>query len=1496
MPTVHPHRPAVEPLEQRRLLSAGDLDPTFGTDGTSVLGSTAGPYQTPSGTGAFVQPGTGDVVVVRSDGTVARFTPAGGLDTTFGTAGTVAAPYGTALAPVAAVGGGAFAIAGKTDAGTVTVTKFTVDGHVDAAFGLGGTATVPRAVGAAYDGGPLGGEAAMAVGPDGTIYVGLTYATQLGPGVGTYRLGLATVSAAGQPAGPVRVYPGFSPNPVLDYTQLFGMAVSPTTGRIVLDARGYLGTDANGQAAGLLLGLTPAGDVDPTFGTDGVLSVVPPTTSAAAGAGTYVDALTFDAGDRLLVAATAALSAGDQVLLARYTADGRPDPTFGDGGFVLSADPLGTPTADDYGPAGGDALLVGPDGSVTVGGIVQGQALLVRYDPTGHQVQAAYTSAGTPGLPPVIYPGGSGVNALADGGGGRVIAFGTRLFRVNADLSPDATFANGYQGYVPRTDGTVGVRFVSTTAAVPTATEPDGKLVLLGIGTSPLTGADVHAIRLSVDGQLDPTFNPAFTTTATAVAAQADGKLLVAGGTTPGVVRLNIDGSVDATFAAPPAVLADALEVDPMADGRVVVVAGADVYRFTAAGVADATFGTGGRAAGGAARAATGAFVTPDGSVYTVGGPVLERFTPAGQADAAFGAAGQVTLAGSDDSLVADVIVERSSGRVVVVGGSSFTAYTSAGVLDPTVAANPSTPESPPDKYGFVRNPYLTGLTEQADGSLVAFGPASAVRVRPDLSPDPTFDSFPAFTGHPTVGGSTLAIAGTRAFLISAAATDTAQTAPQPVSLSALDLGPASAVPPTATVTQLTGLPLTPDAYGPTHVTPFGPSLLYYAANPDDGTGRTYLYRTDGTVPGTQIVTGPDGQPVSDVNGILAAADHLYVGVGGSNGGVTPAVYQLMLDAPASTQLPLPASAYGWTPLAVDAAGRLLLYGGPDAVGLYATDGTAAGTTELAELPAPAGVPVANSSSGVLYDRTDPAAVVAGNGTVYLVTNGRLTATDGTAAGTRTLRTFTTGTGNDATTDQLDHLTAVGNRAVVFDARAAVLYGSDGTAAGTAALGGPTTVLSGPMPIGDQLYFATTTNYSSGVHALYVTDGTAAGTADLTATRGLPAPDGQTFTPLAADRLVYSAAAETTTTEDDDDTTTPRATPVYVTDGTAAGTAELLAAVPADADVPTPIAQPSTTAPTAYFTRTYATSLYSTAAVLFRTDGTAAGTTAVAAGFPPAAPPLLAAGTVLGQTRDVSYYSRFTFPATTVHFRPGQLFALTTLTPTPTPTPGPTPTPTPTGPTSVTASTLPASAVAGSRHVRGTLRVQVADSTAKATRTVVRAYITDAAGQRRLVGTGRHRVAAGGTATVPMVVRLPPLSAGSYTLAIESSDGTTAVGPTVIMDAAVVDLSTSVTLPSTLTPGRSAVVTVTVANAGNVPAAGRLTVSLALAHDGGLAAAPLVNAVAHATVRPGRPIVLRRRVRLPATLAAGSYDPLLSVAVNGTPAVVTGATDPVVVA
>ena len=136
------------------------------------------------------------------------------------------------------------------------------------------------------------------------------------------------------------------------------------------------------------------------------------------------------------------------------------------------------------------------------------------------------------------------------------------IWRLNTDGSLD----RGFDG-----DGTVAISFGTQDAVNAAALQPDGKIVVAGSTYYAQTRTDMAVARLNTDGSLDKTFDPGgpdgdgkkvlsteSDISATAVAVQPDGRILLAGaGTGVGtfsLTRLDSKGAVDGTvFEDPPA-------------------------------------------------------------------------------------------------------------------------------------------------------------------------------------------------------------------------------------------------------------------------------------------------------------------------------------------------------------------------------------------------------------------------------------------------------------------------------------------------------------------------------------------------------------------------------------------------------------------------------------------------------------------------------------------------------------------------------------------------------------------------------------------------------------------------------------------------------------------------------------------------------------------------------------------------------------------------------
>jgi uncharacterized delta-60 repeat protein len=291
------------------------------------------------------------------------------------------------------------------------------------------------------------------------------------------------IVAAGDGASVTATYGGFAlaryrPNGFLD--RGFGIAGTATTAISSVDSSAYalaLQPDGKIVAAGYavfaaddnvfaLARYNPDGSLDPSFGTGGVATT-------AIGLWSRGYALALQPDGKIVVAGHAATGyARGGFALARYHPDGSLDPSFGEGGTVITKF-----RATDYGEV--RALALQPDGKIVVAGTV--------------------------------------FSARSDGG------IGAALARYNQDGSLDPSFGTGGQIW---TDFEARTRY-----AYALALQRDGKIVVAGLDER----FSFVLARLQPDGSLDPSFGE-FGTVMTgpsaqlfALALQPDGKILAAG-------------------------------------------------------------------------------------------------------------------------------------------------------------------------------------------------------------------------------------------------------------------------------------------------------------------------------------------------------------------------------------------------------------------------------------------------------------------------------------------------------------------------------------------------------------------------------------------------------------------------------------------------------------------------------------------------------------------------------------------------------------------------------------------------------------------------------------------------------------------------------------------------------------------------------------------------------------------------------------------------------
>jgi uncharacterized delta-60 repeat protein len=383
------------------------------------------------------------------------------------------------------------------------------------------------------------------------------------------------------------------------------------------------------------------GQLDPFFSHDGIQ------TAFANGAVAYAVAL--DHHDRI-VAAGSTLGAHPDIALARFTPGGRLDPTFGQGGKVITD--LG---ANDY----AFDVAIQDDGGIVVAGERNAAAsdrfVVQRYRPNG-TLDPGFANAGT-----ALTGFGrrfQSANAVVITPGGRIIVAGS--------TSNGITSRSAVARYMPdgRLDRDFGGDGRVTTDVSPSgeqftdlAIQPDGGIVAAGWAEVSLVPV-FSAVRYTTDGRLDPTFDgdgisrvdvAPRADRANALVLQSDGKLVLAGGVSAGgreewgLIRLGPRGRLDPTFAMKGRLVTDfgpgfdEANAVAVQDNGKILVAGRihegnkddiGVLRLKPSGGHDRTFAAGGRTLtdiAGGSDAARDVAIAPNGKIVVTGEATVQR-------------------------------------------------------------------------------------------------------------------------------------------------------------------------------------------------------------------------------------------------------------------------------------------------------------------------------------------------------------------------------------------------------------------------------------------------------------------------------------------------------------------------------------------------------------------------------------------------------------------------------------------------------------------------------------------------------------------------------------------------------------------------------------------------------------------------------------------------------------------------------------------------------
>jgi uncharacterized delta-60 repeat protein len=280
---------------------------------------------------------------------------------------------------------------------------------------------------------------------------------------------------------------------------------------------------------------------------------------------------------------------------------------------------------------------------------------------------------------------------------GRILVAGDSDFRVAvARLNPGGSRDTSFSG-----DGKKIFGWGSISRAQAVLVLPSGKIMLAGF--SGPEGGNLQAARLNPKGALDATFGTGGKVGVDfggddfglAIARQADGRILVAGGSTAVgavVVRLRTNGALDpdfdgdgrVTLAGVPGGSARAVLVQP--DGKIVVAGNANgsdmmtVTRLLPNGSLDTSFDGDGTATidfpGSVSDRAEAAVLQPDGKIVVAGSTsgtgaiAVVRLNPNGAPDTTFGTGGKAT-AHFSAAAFGNAVALQPNGRIVVVGQRS---------------------------------------------------------------------------------------------------------------------------------------------------------------------------------------------------------------------------------------------------------------------------------------------------------------------------------------------------------------------------------------------------------------------------------------------------------------------------------------------------------------------------------------------------------------------------------------------------------------------------------------------------------------------------------------------------------------------------------------------------------------------------------------------------------------------------------------------------------
>lgn len=399
-----------------------------------------------------------------------------------------------------------------------------------------------------------------------------------------------------------------------------------------------------------------AGELDVTFGGDGVVNV-PTTTNEQAWS------LAIQPDGRYVVAGNRTGLYDTRMQILRIQPNGALDASFGAGGRVLTS--LG-----DQSESSARAVAIQSDGKIVVAGYSYSPGTGYVIALTRHLANGALDAAfGGDGLVTTsIGSGASRAYAMLLQPDGKIVVAGEAYVDGASNMTIARYLPSGVLDSSFDSDGhtTLAFPFYMTSRAHSVALQEDGSIVVAGVATAGSTSSRFAVARLLSNGRLDTSFSGdgfasaeinSGTHQANGVLVQSDGRIVAAGIWNESssqshfaLVRYNADGSYDTTFHN------DGLATTSFAATKVgaVAIAQDSVGRLIVGGHA--------------------------GSSHTQSMFALARYLPSGNLDRSFHGDGKLTtIVGPYFNTITGIQLQ-SDGRIVAAGSQNYYAGGGAGV------------------------------------------------------------------------------------------------------------------------------------------------------------------------------------------------------------------------------------------------------------------------------------------------------------------------------------------------------------------------------------------------------------------------------------------------------------------------------------------------------------------------------------------------------------------------------------------------------------------------------------------------------------------------------------------------------------------------------------------------------------------------------------------------------------------------------------------------